>query len=133
MRLQKVQVHRLGPDADVGIQFSVGGVDAYLSRDLPDGWADMGRGDKVAWVKGQVQTYMSNRILEPRDEDVYPDPAAIDDAKDGFEDLPGWSTWTPAEALAWVDENVTDLATAKMVLGKLTQAVLYLRDIVIEK
>ncbi len=45
--------------------------------------------------------------------------------------LPGWATWTAEEAMAWVDANVTDLASAKVVLKALARMVVYLRDAVL--
>lgn len=49
-------------------------------------------------------------------------------AESEFGNLPGWAHWTPAEAEAWIETNVTDLASAKTVLKNLAKAVLYLRN-----
>jgi hypothetical protein len=92
------------------------------------------------------------------------DELAATDARTHFRNLPDWSTWTPdqakdyvtttvlagqskAEVDAWIDTNVTTLATAKTALklladetidlrqitSNLAQAVLYLRDVVIRR
>jgi len=47
-----------------------------------------------------------------------------------IENIPGWATWTGAEANAWIDTNVTDLASAKEVLKKFALMLCAIRDIV---
>ena len=45
-----------------------------------------------------------------------------------FASIPNWADWTPAEAEAWIDANVTDLASAKVALGKMAYAIMVLAD-----
>jgi len=49
-----------------------------------------------------------------------------------FRSLPGWSTWTPAEAASWIDSNVTDLASAKVVLKNMARAIVLLRSLILK-
>lgn len=42
--------------------------------------------------------------------------------------IPGWATWSESEATDWIDNNVTDLASAKTALRALTRMVVALRD-----
>ena len=53
-----------------------------------------------------------------------PDEAAAD----GFEGLPGWSSWTADQAADWIDVNVADLASAKVALTAMARAIVLLRD-----
>lgn len=49
-------------------------------------------------------------------------------ARDEFGDLPGWATWTSDEAATWIDENVTDLVSARVALVAMARAIVALRD-----
>jgi hypothetical protein len=49
-------------------------------------------------------------------------------AKTDMKALPGWSTWTGAQAESWINTNVTDLASAKTALKAMAKAIVYLRD-----
>lgn len=42
--------------------------------------------------------------------------------------VPGWATWTEAEATAWIDANVTDLASAKVALTAMARLIVALRN-----
>jgi hypothetical protein len=64
---------------------------------------------------------------------IYPDRDAPGQAKTDFRALPGWATWTGAEASDWIDTNVTDLASAKTALVAMAKAIVFLRDIVVER
>ncbi len=44
------------------------------------------------------------------------------------ESVPGWATWSEPDTLAWIDENVTDLASAKQALRAMSRMVIALRD-----
>ena len=48
---------------------------------------------------------------------------------DEFATMPNWATWTAQEASDYIDTNVTDLASAKVVLQKMAMAIIYLRNI----
>jgi hypothetical protein len=45
-----------------------------------------------------------------------------------FSALPGWATWTAQETEDYIDTNVTDLASAKVVLKALAKAIVALRN-----
>lgn len=45
--------------------------------------------------------------------------------------LPGWATWTAIEADAWIVNNVTDLASAKIALRAMAKMLIFLRDSVL--
>jgi len=49
-------------------------------------------------------------------------------AKNGFEALPGWATWSADEAEQWMLDNVTDLASAQLALSQMARAIAFLRD-----
>jgi hypothetical protein len=49
----------------------------------------------------------------------------------GMKDLPGWATWSAAEADAWIQANVTDLASAKVALRAMARMLVHLRDAVL--
>ena len=42
--------------------------------------------------------------------------------------IPGWASWDEATALQWVDDNVTDLQSAKTAIKAITRMMLALRD-----
>jgi hypothetical protein len=42
--------------------------------------------------------------------------------------IPNWAAWTEAEAVAYIESNVTSLANAKVVLIALARVVVALRD-----
>lgn len=59
-------------------------------------------------------------------------PLPQDDGREGFQNLPGWATWTATEAEAWINANVTDLASAKTALKSMAKAIIHLRNIAID-
>lgn len=59
---------------------------------------------------------------------VTPAPFKRDDAADAIRQMPGWATWTAAEAESWVETNVTDLASAKQALIAMARLLVFLRD-----
>ena len=50
------------------------------------------------------------------------------DAITGMENIPGWATLSPQEAEQYIIDNVTDLASAKLVLRKMVLMLFYLKD-----
>lgn len=46
----------------------------------------------------------------------------------GMDALPGWATFTAAEAEQWIEDNVTNLASAKTALKAMAKAIVYLRN-----
>lgn len=42
--------------------------------------------------------------------------------------IPGWATWDEAQAMAWIADNVKDLASAKTVLIAMARMLVALRD-----
>ena len=49
-------------------------------------------------------------------------------AQKNIADLPHWCDWTAEQADAWINSNVTNVASAKNVLRKMAQMLIYLRD-----
>lgn len=139
MRL--LQARRLQIHSDDGrllrtvvvIEFSAGGVRGRLELEPPENWDQLTRSQKVAWVKQQIAGHLTRHIYEEPDEVVFPDLAVRDQAADDFEALPGWATWTAAEAENWIEQNVTSLASAKIALRAMAQAIVFLRDRSIER
>lgn len=93
----------------------------------------MSRSEKIAWAKSTLSSHLTTNTYLGIGEHVYPDEDVQTQAVIDFENLPGWATWTAAEAAAWIDANVSDLASARSPLAKMAQAIVYLRDIVIER
>lgn len=59
---------------------------------------------------------MLSNTYEASDEVLFPDEAAQEQAADDFEALPGWATWTAAEAEAFIHDSVfggSDLAAVQ--------------------
>lgn len=49
-------------------------------------------------------------------------------AKTAAAAIPNWATWNEAQTTAWIDANVTDLASAKTVLRAMARMVIALRN-----
>lgn len=49
-------------------------------------------------------------------------------AESNISHIPGWAQWTEAEALDYLDKNVTSLASAKTVLKAMARMMIALRD-----
>lgn len=114
------------------VLFSVDGVRAGLSLQVPDSWDAWTRAEKIAWVKEGVLAHLETmNYMMPGV--VFPDLNAAESAKADFESLPGWATWTGAEAADWIESNVIDLATAKIAMKRMARAIVHLRDVVIER
>ena len=45
--------------------------------------------------------------------------------------IPGWCDWTAEQASAYIEKNVTDLASAKTVMKKMAEMIILLRNGVI--
>ena len=63
-------------------------------------------------------------IVDSVEVEQLPDERAADD----FASLPGWAAWTADEAATWIEENVTDLPSAKVALVAMARAIVALRD-----
>jgi len=133
MRLLEVRLLRDPEDSEtLYARFSVGGAQARLSLEVPGPWDGWTRAEKMAWVKQEIAAHLETTTYLVRGV-VFPDQDAPESAKDGFEGLPGWATWTADQAAQWIEDNVTDLATAKATLKRMARAVVHLRDVVIER
>jgi hypothetical protein len=131
MRLRRIT--RM-PDRDgMIVEFSSGGVVSTIQQPFPAGWADMSRAEKIAWGKGQIEDHLAGSIYVLPEQVYFPDYSIPEHAKDDFDALPGWATWTGQEAADWIDENVIDLPSARLALTRMAQAIIYLRDVVIER
>jgi hypothetical protein len=53
----------------------------------------------------------------------------INDAHNSFKNMTGWATWTAEQVDSYIVNNVTDLASAKVVLRAMGKALIHLRDI----
>lgn len=42
--------------------------------------------------------------------------------------VPGWASWSEAEALSYIDDNLTDLASARTIIKAQTRMLLAMRD-----
>lgn len=47
---------------------------------------------------------------------------------DSARNIPGWAKWSEQEALDYIEQNVTDLKSAKVVLKAMARMILALRD-----
>lgn len=132
MRLENVRVIRLDTSTMIAVAWVQDGVYASTEFEAPETWDEMTRDDKIAWTRAAVTDHISGVTYVEARERVYPDASVPEGAKDDFENAPGWSTWTAAEAAAWIDANVTDLASAKVAMSGMARAIVRLRDITIE-
>jgi len=57
---------------------------------------------------------------------IVTDPS--DSAETDIENIPGWASWTEAQAVAWIEANVTDLASAKAALTAMARLLVALRN-----
>ena len=64
-------------------------------------------------------------------DDVQAEPRKPDKAKSDLQAMGNWATWSAIQAVAYIQQNVTDLQSAKLALAKLAELVVYLRDIVV--
>lgn len=135
MRLKKIS-GTIDPETDLtywnaeavheGVRFTV-------ALDVPAEWEAMTRGEKIAWTQQRVADHLQTHTYYLSSELIFPDVSAPEIASDDFESLPGWASWTGQEAADWIDANVTDLTSAKVALQAMARAIVYLRDIVIER
>jgi len=64
--------------------------------------------DREVEIKAIIDAHMPNPLYFPEDRMRQAEQSAEDDAAT----IPGWATWTKAEAAAWYDEHVTNLVDA---------------------
>lgn len=122
------------PGPQIGLRFRHSGMDWDETVDIPAGWDAMDRSAKLDWCQTKAEEIAAELDVPlPSAVEVFPDIAAQDSAKDGFDGLPGWASWTPAEAEAWVNANVTDLPSARTTMGRMAAAIMFLRDIVMAR
>lgn len=60
-----------------------------------------------------------------------PEQVALDRAMHAparVKDVPGWATWDEAQAVAYIENNVKDLPSAKIVLAAMARLLVALRD-----
>lgn len=122
-----------GRPASLFITFVDSGVEAVLPLPMPADWDIWTRQQRVEWGRQQVADHLIRYNYAMPQEVIYPDLLAPESAKGDFEALPGWATWSAAEAVAYIEANVTTLATAKTVMERMAQAIVYLRDMSVER
>lgn len=49
-------------------------------------------------------------------------------AEKNIAQIPGWAMWDADQAKQYIENNVTDLESAKQVLKKMAQIIIFLRD-----
>ena len=102
-------------------------------------------GDRISGISAAGGVLMVH-VLEPQDDDedaaldvlaahdpreLTPEQAArktADDAPARAAAIPGWATWDEAETVAWMEDNVRDLESAKQVLVAMARLLVALRD-----
>lgn len=71
-------------------------------------------------------------VLHAHDPDaLMPEQAArktAEDAPERARAIPGWAVWNEAETVAWIEDNVRDLESAKQVLVAMARLLVALRD-----
>jgi hypothetical protein len=115
------------------IEFSTNGVNTALVLSIPEDWETMTRAQKIDWAKQQITSHLTTNNYASSDEVVYPNAIDQEDAANAFEAMPGWATWSATEAEAWIEANVSNLATTKTTLKAMAKAIIYLRDNTIPK
>jgi hypothetical protein len=133
-RIRRIEKFTIGDGPDhLSIRFTANGIEASITLQLPSEWDTWDRATKIAWGRQQLAAHLAQYNYATAGEIIYPDTAAPEQAASDFGNLPGWATWTAAEATAWIDANVVDLASAKTTLEAMAKAIVYLRDMVLER
>jgi hypothetical protein len=78
----------------------------------------------AAAIEAAIAIHMPDPLYFPADVER----ARQEEAGDHAADIPGWATWTEAEATAWIDANVIDLASAKAALTAMARLIVALRN-----
>lgn len=89
-----------------------------------------------AYLLSQISEFENaqNYILEAHQEngnwilDNFTSDDERDIGRNDIRNLPGWATWTANEAELWIQNNVTDLASAKTALKTMTKMLIFLRN-----
>lgn len=109
------------------------GIQNEIGISLPVGWDGWTRSERVQWTKNWLIVHSQTHHYLSGADIIFPDATIKNVALGDFDNLPGFATWTTQEAANWIGTNVNDLATAKIALVRIVQAIVYLRDIVIRK
>lgn len=115
------------------VELTQNGVPGDFRLAVPEWWNGSNRAEKIMWLKEQVAEYAQAHAFARVSEIIYPNNAAQEQAANDLGNLPGWATWTTEEANSWIKNNVTDLNSAKTILIGMAKAIIYLRDIVMER
>lgn len=134
MRLKRIERHIYHDwPAMLHCNFQIRGQSIVLNYAVPDGWNLWDKEGKKSWVLQKIQDHLATHNHQLGQEVIFPDVDAPEQAATDFEGLPGLATWTAREAADDIEENVTDLASAKTALKRMARAIVYLRDIAIER
>ncbi len=99
---------------------------------VPIGWDSWDQATKVQWTKDQTQLLLTAQH-HVHGEHIYSNFTAVEAAIASVKVLPGWSTWTPDEAVAWVQLHSTSTNDFRALFEVMTRMLILLRDIVIER
>lgn len=93
--------------------------------------------DKKRKIKIQI-LYQDDKLIKrvkkqgfPPEDTILEKPETTqlkNDAKESAKNIPGWVTWTSATAVNYIEKNVTDLPSAKIVLKAMAKLIVALRD-----
>lgn len=101
-------------------------------RALVTGLAGWGGDYRFVKLDGQglPESYTPRELTaEELAEDAAAAAAAVEAEADGqAANIPGWATWDETKTLAWLDANVTDLASAKTALKAMARMMIALRN-----
>jgi hypothetical protein len=133
---RKVMLPLPGGEVLIGlldVRFSVNGTEVTVSLALPAEWDTWDRPTKIAWAKQEVASRTAENRYRSADELVFPDPSVQDKAISDFQDLPGWSTWDAQQVEGYVRANAKDVDSMVDILVRMGQALVHMRDAVIER
>jgi len=76
------------------------------------------------------QATLDQALLDARDaaQEQREDELIQEGAEDQVAAIPNWAGWTEQQATGWIDENVTDLASAKQALRAMARLLVALRN-----
>jgi hypothetical protein len=118
---------RLNLDLETAFPARIRGVTYDVAFSAITVYADNLDAGEVATVAGIIAAHDPDAMTP--DQIAAARVATVASAADGHAaNIPGWATWPEAKALAWIDGNVTDLASAKVALKAMARMLVALRN-----